>query len=726
MGLLNKVKQNIYVKMVEWNLDLKKDYEEYKTFDPVFHHLHKFSSWKYLKRLNKYYKNPDKLKKPLSPNPDFNNKELANAVSNSNMPNVQTISPQKTLPKDGIIYLDGAESSLSKLPDPHFWVKKLLKYDVISFDIFDTLIFRPFVQPTDIFFLLQEKLDYFDFAEQRKLAEKKAREMMMAKFKTREVTIYDIYDVIERELGINRDYGVQCELDCEMDVCFANPFMKRVFDILKSRGKRIIAISDMYFPKPIMQKLLEKCGYNGFENIFVSCDAKSGKGSGVLYDLVKSEVGKDLTYIHIGDNYSADYEKAQKHGFDAVHYKNVNAQGNPYRATFNGMSECVGHAYGGIINSYLHNGMDVIDPYFEYGMLYGGLYVLGFCQWIRQYALNHNVDKILFLARDGDIYRKVFNLLGNDIPSEYVYWSRMPSIRLVAEKDRYDFLTRYITHRIHDVNPMPIENIFKMLSIDSLIPKAKKYGINMKHFVTKENEEFIKHFFIDHWDEIVKSFEPEQELARGYFEKLIGDSTHIAVIDVGWQGSGPKAIKWLVEKKWGMDCKVDCLLACAYSFNNTANLTQIESGELNAYIFTRMYNRNLFDWHLKTNNHQNNIMFEIFTQTSTPTFERFGCNSDGDLEMHFGFCEAENYGIIRKVHDGILEFANIYINTFKKYPFMLNISGYDAYMPFRLLTRNPLLVKNLFKDFVITKNLGVDTASFRMETLGEIFDKVKL
>ena len=30
-------------------------------------------------------------------------------------------------------------------------VDELMKYDVISFDIFDTLIFRPFSSPTDLF-----------------------------------------------------------------------------------------------------------------------------------------------------------------------------------------------------------------------------------------------------------------------------------------------------------------------------------------------------------------------------------------------------------------------------------------------------------------------------------------------------------------------------------------------------------------------------------------------
>ena len=36
-------------------------------------------------------------------------------------------------------------------------VSFLMQYEVISFDIFDTLIFRPFSEPTDLFFFLGEK-----------------------------------------------------------------------------------------------------------------------------------------------------------------------------------------------------------------------------------------------------------------------------------------------------------------------------------------------------------------------------------------------------------------------------------------------------------------------------------------------------------------------------------------------------------------------------------------
>ena len=55
-------------------------------------------------------------------------------------------------------------------------VEKLMAYDVISFDIFDTLIFRPFSEPTDLFFFLGEQFGILDFKRIRMGMEQKERE----------------------------------------------------------------------------------------------------------------------------------------------------------------------------------------------------------------------------------------------------------------------------------------------------------------------------------------------------------------------------------------------------------------------------------------------------------------------------------------------------------------------------------------------------------------------
>ena len=55
------------------------------------------------------------------------------------------------------------------------WHGGFWHYDVISFDVFDTLIFRPFSCPSDLFFFVGIRLGYRNFAQLRREAEGIAR-----------------------------------------------------------------------------------------------------------------------------------------------------------------------------------------------------------------------------------------------------------------------------------------------------------------------------------------------------------------------------------------------------------------------------------------------------------------------------------------------------------------------------------------------------------------------
>lgn len=67
------------------------------------------------------------------------------------------------------------------------------------------------------------------------------------------------------------------------------------------------------------------------------------------------------------------------------------------------MSPVIGGAYRGIVNAHLYNGKDQYSMEYEYGFIYGGLFAAGYCHFIHTYCKLHQIKKILFLSRDGDI-----------------------------------------------------------------------------------------------------------------------------------------------------------------------------------------------------------------------------------------------------------------------------------------------------------------------------------
>lgn len=280
-------------------------------------------------------------------------------------------SPENSNVEQGRPYANGPESSISFSDPATEYAEAMFDYDIISFDVMDTLLFRPFSCPTDIFLLLEKGNKIDDFRDIRIQAELTARENKYNSKKSTEVTLDEIYAELSKNVDTDIEKLKQSELDAELDLCFANPYMLAVFKNLQENGKKIIACCDDYFSKEFISKMLEKCGFTGFEDIFVSCELQVSKFDGSMYKMLKTKYGKDKKIIHIGDNEQSDYVKAKASKISSVYYKNVNEIGNPHRT--NQMGELIGSAYRGIVNAHLHNGGFEFPLFYEFGFIGSGL-----------------------------------------------------------------------------------------------------------------------------------------------------------------------------------------------------------------------------------------------------------------------------------------------------------------------------------------------------------------
>ena len=72
------------------------------------------------------------------------------------------------------------------------FINKLKNYDIISFDIFDTLITRKVLHPDDVFYKMIEISKNNKFLKDRKQAEENARNKL-----NKDVNIYEIYDQLQ-------------------------------------------------------------------------------------------------------------------------------------------------------------------------------------------------------------------------------------------------------------------------------------------------------------------------------------------------------------------------------------------------------------------------------------------------------------------------------------------------------------------------------------------------
>ncbi len=696
MGIL---KDKMYYWLVIKNPSIRTEYQNYVNTHQDEHFKNRGKSWRLLLKLNWHYRIRRK-KTPCFSKPTP--KAAPHAASHARLP-----------------YLNGSESEGFRREEIILFTKRLLQYDVVSFDIFDTLVLRPFANPQDLFLITGNKLGLINFKAIRSDAEKKAREKHLASEGNTEINIYDIYELVSRRTGIDVELGVMTELETETEYCFANPYMQQVFKMLKDYGKKIVITSDMYIPHDMMVKILENCGYKDYAKLYVSCDYNCNKRNGGLFKNVIRD-NPDANIVHVGDNYASDIQSAKNCGITSVYYKNCHEIGNPYRA--DGMSDLVGSFYAGIVNTHLHNGLKIYNPYYEYGFIYGGFYVTGYCNWIYNKAKAEGVEKILFLSRDCDIYQKVFNQMFDDMPNEYVYWSRIANTKYSIESMRDDFLTRMVLHKAYNVIPCTLGDILDSIELSTLKPKLKESSLSENTLLTPELIQKFEDFVIEHYDEIIEVYRPETLVAERIFKKIIGNCKKVAVIDVGWLGSGPMGIKYLVEKKWNFGCEVKCYMVGSCVRPTDMNMNELMQNVTEPYIFSRMYNRNIYDTHTGTNKGTNNIYFELLTQACYPSFSGYNMNGD----YIFDVPEVSNYQMTKEIQEGITDFQKLYCKFSENSKYLRNISGYDAYMPYRFAIRNPRLVKLLFSGASFSRGVGVNLKSQTQETVGDILKSINL
>lgn len=188
------------------------------------------------------------------------------------------------------------------------------KYDLISFDIFDTLIERKVSHPTDIFTLTGLKV-FKDksTAEIFRLKRIKAEQSARTKSYNGEVNIDDIYNCLE---DYNNDICSKlkdAELITEIESCKPRTNTINLLNELYRFNKIVVFISDMYLPYKTITEMLNKCDIHVRNNLYISHEYGCDKICGKLYKKVQKEQKHLICkHLHYGDSIKADILGALK------------------------------------------------------------------------------------------------------------------------------------------------------------------------------------------------------------------------------------------------------------------------------------------------------------------------------------------------------------------------------------------------------------------------------
>ena len=152
----------------------------------------------------------------------------------------------------------------------------MMAYDWIGFDLFDTLLLRPFLQPDDLFCQMEQELQVPDFAALRSQTENQLRQG-----RKRELTFLEIYQAIQQKTGVS-DAVIQQWMDLELELewryCYPRESGLSLYCAAKEAGKHIAIVTDMYLPNPKrLRDWLSVPKSNGYESLHITVMGPEGK-----------------------------------------------------------------------------------------------------------------------------------------------------------------------------------------------------------------------------------------------------------------------------------------------------------------------------------------------------------------------------------------------------------------------------------------------------------------
>lgn len=430
---------------------------------------------------------------------------------------------------------------------PYFYQKPeqvtsfLSAYDIITFDIFDTLITRNIYEPDDLFRLMDRiiKKDY-KFSTSF-LTLRKDAEAIAVNEKGSFCCLDDIYAAMATitELATGEIEKLkQLEIQLEYTLAIPRRDMQAIVRKLRAAGKKIILISDMYLPENVIRQLLVKCGYQeqDFDQLWLSCTLGLRKDNGTMWDSFFAQYGQQRT-IHVGDNTRSDIQMVADRHHDTFYVMNPRYQLklSPWNKLMSSFEDSVDMniCKGMVINGMLFNSPFAISPastpvlqdFFQIGYTAFGLLLTGFM--LQLHRMTDTKAKLLFLARDAYLLEKIYNLLYPNRQTMYFLTSRRAA-SVAAIRDESDIKT--ILQRQYK------GGLFNLLEarLGYHLPTSSHKDISLE---MPQDLDKVMNIIKECIPQILSQAAEERHCYLQYIHSQIADTDKLALVDLGYAGT---------------------------------------------------------------------------------------------------------------------------------------------------------------------------------------------
>lgn len=465
---------------------------------------------------------------------------------------------------------------------------------IVSFDVFDTLLFRKVNEPEIIFDLVGKHFGIHGFRKLRMDEQNEASRRVYEKYKFPHANIDEIYEVLAEhtEILVNWNEVKAFELQMEEDALVVNKEMMDIFQYAKSTGKRVVATSDMYLMANTLKRILEKNGYIGLDYVYCSADEHKAKFNCKLFETVaqKEEVSyKEI--LHIGDNPSADVDIPSRFDIKTYLYKR----------------DIDMEKIKNVLDSDIDKGLYKILYQKERGFWYnlgieiGGPLYMALYFWLEPKVKNSG-KKFYFLSRDGYNLYQIFKNAGYD-NIEYLYTSRRSLVLAgITEMNEEDIglLPPYTIGQT-------VGEILEYLCVSKEdIVNLEEAGFNSIWDVIQTDDQIaaFKKLYELNRDIFLAQCEQERKNAVIYFDKIGFLSEDSYVFDCDWDGN----IQYLIERfKKAIECRTKTMFFYSGIRNTEKSRRQLHGAHYNTFLFDFYKN-----YSLQTGINEAEVMYQLF------------------------------------------------------------------------------------------------------------------
>ena len=415
--------------------------------------------------------------------------------------------------------------------------QKIAEADAVSFDFFDTLFVRSLLNPEDVFDILGKRFGISDFRNLRRAAQTEAFRRMH-QLGLKEITLAGIYACFD-PLAVPPEEIMLAEYELELSLVHPNAELIELFLKTVASGKTVVLTSDMYLPVEFFNEAFLR--YNlPLVPMFVSSSSNATKrDQGELFDIVAAELKLvHRRILHIGDNLHSDVKQANAKGLTAFHYQEYRCP-PPLKHSAPEAS---------LARGLLRKHVNETEPnsYRELGFLYGGPAAVGFLDWITVQARRDNIDRVLFLARDGYVLERIAkSRTDNQLPLFNYFLGSRVAFTLAAMTDaNFSEFLPFLVSGSEGLSP------YELLERIGVPPPADKVmenlGLSASAIITHSQLESVQEFLYAYRWEILKVCRANRRALFAYLNALgIRPGNRVALIDVGWRAGHKMLLSWL-------------------------------------------------------------------------------------------------------------------------------------------------------------------------------------